>query len=291
MGRDPRVQHLLEEILESERSPEEVCRDCAELLPQVRERLKRLRQVEAQVEELFPETVTASSGGGGGPVQPPVELPQIPGYQMQSLLGHGGMGVVYKAWDLRLKRPVAIKMLLAGAYASAKERERFFREAEAAAGLRHPNIVQVYDVGSHDGWPYFTLEFVEGGTLAQRLGGTPQPVRQAATLLATLAGAVEVAHQGRVVHRDLKPANVLLTADGTPKIADFGLARRLEGGAALTLSGAAVGTPNYMAPEQAQGKTNAIGPAIDIYALGEIHWSAISDAVSPRNGGWPVSSS
>ena len=146
-------------------------------------------------------------------------------------------------------------MLLAGAYASPRERERFLREAEAAAGLRHPNIVQVYDVGNHDSRPHFTLEFVEGGTLAQQLGGEPQPVRQAAMLLATLAGAVEVAHQGGIIHRDLKPANVLLTTDGTPKITDFGLARRLEGGSALTLSGATVGTPNYMAPEQVQGKT------------------------------------
>ncbi len=166
MGGDPRVQHLLEEILDSERSLEEVCPDCAELLPQVRERLKRMRRVEAQVEELFPETTSSSSGGARPSVQPPAELPRIAGYGVQALLGHGGMGVVYKARDLRLNRPVAIKMLLAGAYASPDERERFFREAEAAAGLRHPNIVQVYDVGDHEGWPYFTLEFVEGGTLA-----------------------------------------------------------------------------------------------------------------------------
>ena len=182
------------------------------------------------MEELFPETVSTPSGGDTPPVKPPTELPRIPGYDVQALLGHGGMGVVYKAWDLRLNRPVAIKMLLAGAYASPRERERFLREAEAAAGLRHPNIVQVYDVGNHDSRPHFTLEFVEGGTLAQQLGGEPQPVRQAAMLLATLAGAVEVAHQGGIIHRDLKPANVLLTADGTPRITDFGLARRLEGG-------------------------------------------------------------
>ncbi len=274
MGGDPRVQHLLEEILDSERSPEEVCRDCAELLPQVRERLKRLRVIEAEVEQLFPETT--SSGSGRPSIQPPAELPRIPNFDVQALLGHGGMGVVYKAWDLRLKRHVAIKMLLAGAYASQKERERFSREAEAAAGLRHPNIVQVHELGNHDGRPYFTLEFVEGGTLAQQLVGTPLPVRQAAMLLATLAGAVEVAHVGGIIHRDLKPANVLLTADGIPKITDFGLARRLEGGAALTLSGASVGTPNYMAPEQAQGKTSAVGPAIDIYALGAILYELLT---------------
>ncbi len=276
MGGDPRVQHLLEEILDSDRSPEEVCSDCAELLPQVRERLNRFRVVEAQVEDLFPEKTATSSNDARPLGAPPTQLPQIAGYDVQTLLGYGGMGVVYKALDLRLNRPVAIKMLLTGTYASPEERERFFREAEVAAGLRHPNIVQVYDVGNHDGRPYFTLEFVEGGTLAQQLGGTPQPVRQAAMLLVTLAKAVEVAHQGGIIHRDLKPANVLLTADGTPKIADFGLARLLEGGAALTLSGAAVGTPSYMAPEQAQGKLRSVGPAIDIYSLGAILYKLLT---------------
>ncbi len=276
MGGDSRVRHLLEEILDTERSPEEVCRNCAELLPQVREGLRRLRLIEAQVGTLFPETVSTSSGGSRPAAQPPAEFPRITGYDVQALLGHGGMGVVYKAWDLRLKRPVAIKMLLVGAYARPEERERFFREAEAAAGLRHPNIVPVYDVGDHEGRPYFTMEFVEGGSLAQQLGGNPLPVRRAATLVATLAGAVEVAHQGGIIHRDLKPANVLLTAEGTPKVSDFGLARRLEGGAALTLSGSAVGTPSYMAPEQAQGKTRAIGPALDIYSLGAMLYELLT---------------
>jgi formylglycine-generating enzyme required for sulfatase activity len=166
-------------------------------------------------------------------------------------------------------------MALAGSYAGPHERERFRREAEAVAALRHPNLVQVYDAGDWAGRPYFTMELIEGGSLAQKLAGTPQPARQAAALLATLAEAVHVAHQGGIVHRDLKPANILLTADGTPKVADFGLARRLEGGARLTQSGALVGTPSYMAPEQARGQPN-IGPAVDVYALGAILYELLT---------------
>ena len=196
MGGDLRVQQLLEEILDSDRSPEEVCRDCAELLPQVRERSKRLRVIEAQVEDLFPEKTAMSSNDARPSGQPPTQLPLIAGYEVQAVLGYGGMGVVYKAWDLRLKRSVAIKMLLAGAYASSEERERFFREAEAAAGLRHPNIVQVYDVGSHDGRPYLTLEFVEGGTLAQQLGVRPSQSAKPRCCSSRWPGRWRSAHQG-----------------------------------------------------------------------------------------------
>ena len=203
-------------------------------------------------------------------------LPRIPGYEVEAVLGRGGMGVVFRARHLPLNRVVALKMALAGAFAGPHERERFQREAEAVAGLRHPNIVQIHDVGESDGRPYFTMEYVEGGSLAQKLAGTPQPARQAAALLATLAEAVQAAHQGGIVHRDLKPANILLAADGTPKITDFGLARRLDSEAGPTQSGTPLGTPSYMAPEQALGKVREIGPATDVYALGAILYELLT---------------
>ncbi len=276
MAEEAQVQKLLDEIFDSDRTPEEVCGACPELLPEVRQRWQQMRRVEAELEALFPTPRSNPDAESPAPWHPSAELPRIPGYEVEAVLGRGGMGVVFKAWHLRLHRPVALKMLLAGAYAGRGERERFLREAEAEACLNHPHIVQVYDVGEYDGRLYFTMEYVEGGNLAQRLLGTPQPARQAAALLATLAEAVQVAHQGGIVHRDLKPANILLTADGTPKIADFGLARHLDGGPALTLSGARVGTPSYMAPEQAIGKARAIGPAADIYALGALLYEMLT---------------
>ena len=167
-------------------------------------------------------------------------------------------------------------MLLAGAYAGPPERERFQREAEAVAGLQHANIVPLYDAGDLAGRPYFTMEFVEGGSLAERIAGMPQPARPSAAMLAQVAEAVQFAHRNGIVHRDLKPANILLAADGTPKVTDFGLARRLEGGDGLTLSGVPVGTPSYMAPEQARGEKGAIGPATDVYALGAILYEMLT---------------
>jgi serine/threonine-protein kinase len=276
MDEEARVQQLLDEILDSQRKPEEVCAACPELLPEVRQRWRQVCTVEAEIEALFP--TPQLTPGPNAPLSPyPVaELPRIPGYEVQSVLGRGGMGVVYKARHLRLNRAVALKMLLAGTYAGPPEVTRFLQEAEAAAGLRHPNIVQVYDLGDLAGVPYFTMELLEGGSLAQKLAGIPQPARQAAALLETVARAVQVAHQEGIIHRDLKPANILLSADGTPKITDFGLARRSEAGPALTLYGSRVGTPSYMAPEQATGRAGAIGPPADIYALGAVLYEMLT---------------
>src|SRR5262245_42432548 len=192
MPDEPRVQELLDELFDRQATPEEVCGACPELLPVVRERWRQICRARAELDALLP-----AGPYGTLPTLPPEgpPLPAVPGYAVEAVLGHGGMGVVFRARDLRLGRLVALKMALAGSYAGLPERERFRREAEAVAALRHPNVVQVYEAGDTDGRPYFTMEFMEGGSLAQKLAGTPQPARQAAQLLATLAGAVEAAHQ------------------------------------------------------------------------------------------------
>jgi WD40 repeat protein len=221
----------------------------------------------------------APERAGAPPAAPsPPPLPAIPGYEVLRVLGQGGMGVVYQARQVALNRPVALKMILAGAYAGEHERARFRTEAEAVARLRHGNIVQIYEVGEQEGRPFLSLEFVERGSLADRLKGTPQPAHEAARLVETLARAIHAAHQCGVVHRDLKPANVLLTEDSTPKITDFGLAKQLDAESAhgQTGSGTILGTPSYMAPEQAEGQAHVVGPAADIYALGAILYEMLT---------------
>jgi serine/threonine-protein kinase len=276
MAGNPDVFALLEEMLDSGRTPEEVCRDCPELLPEVRRRWQAFRLVDGSLAALFPDPESPPATDTTVAVPHCADLPQVPGYRVEAVLGCGGMGVVYRAWHLRLRRAVALKMLLAGPCARPEELARFQREAEAVAALSHPNIVQIHDVGDVDGRPYFTMELVEGGNLADRIQGVPQPAQKAAALVATLAEAIHAAHESGIVHRDLKPANILLTTDGTPMVTDFGLARRLEGNGGLTLSGVPMGTPSYMAPEQARGEKRAIGPATDVYALGAILYELLT---------------
>jgi WD40 repeat protein len=218
---------------------------------------------------------TWSAWDAGPPAAAP-ETPRVPGYEVLGELGRGGMGVVYKARDTRLGRTVALKMVRAGAQAGEQDLARFRAEAEAVARLPHPNIVQVYEVGEAGGQPFFALEYVEGGSLASRLDGTPWPAGPAAALVETLARALHAAHRRGIVHRDLKPANVLLAEDGTPKVTDFGLAKRLDRDGGQTQTGAVLGTPSYMAPEQAAGRSKAIGPAADIYALGAILYELVT---------------
>jgi hypothetical protein len=200
---------------------------------------------------------------------------QLSGYEIQAELGRGGMGIVYQARQVRLNRTVALKMILSGVHTSASDRKRFQTEAEAAARLQHPHIVQVYEVGEHDGLPFLSLEFCPGGSLDKKLQGTPLPPRESAALVEKLARGVEAAHRKGIIHRDLKPHNILLAEDGTPKIADFGLAKKLDE-VTQTQTGAIMGTPAYMAPEQARGRSKEIGPATDVYALGAILYQLLT---------------
>ncbi len=274
------------------------------------------------------EAVTLAFTGAPREGLPPVPAP--PGYEILGELGRGGMGVVYKARQVGLDRLVALKMVLAGGHAGPQELARLTTEATAVARLRHPHIVQIYEVGEQEGRPYLALEYVEGGSLADCLDGTPLPEPAAAHLVATLADAVHAAHECGIVHRDLKPGNILLerkpaaepadvtrTKDKTgegegppsgrgrpesgprassnfnsagapvpassgsgvescvPKIADFGLAKRLDSPSGQTQSGAILGTPSYMAPEQAGGARD-VGPATDVYALGAILYELLT---------------
>ena len=274
MAAEARVCDLVEQALNDELTPEQACARDPDLLAEVRARLDDCRNAERMLEQLFPSDPPAKAFPPLGLLE--ARLPTIPGYEVLGVLGRGGIGVIYRVRHLKLDRVAALKMLLSGEHAGAVEVARFMREARAVAALRHPNIVQIYDVAEVDGRPYFTMELVEGGTLAAQVAGAPQPANRAADLARTLARAVHVAHEAEIIHRDLKPGNVLLTPDGTPKITDFGLARHFDGDGGLTLDGARVGTPSYMSPEQVGGKPEAIGPATDVYALGAILYEMLT---------------
>ncbi|MBA4187402.1 MAG: hypothetical protein C0467_05215 [Planctomycetaceae bacterium] len=203
-------------------------------------------------------------------------VPLVSGYEILSELGRGGMGVVYRARNVRLGHEVALKMILAGSAAGTQELARFQLEAVAVARLKHPGIVHLHEFGEHEGKPFFSLEFVEGGSLAGRLKSGPLPAREAATLVEKTARAMHHAHEHGIVHRDLKPANVLLTLDDQPKIADFGLAKDLSNDDGLSHTGALMGTAAYMAPEQAEGRIRDIRPTTDVYALGAILYECLT---------------
>jgi len=287
-------------------SAAELCRDCPELVSEVSKQLQILRHgspllVTSEARTAVREEQRKQPPVAGRPEEAPTSLSsqdrqtlkggpsedgsdisersslpavQVPGYEIVKELGRGGMGVVYLARQTRLGRWVALKMVLAGVHARSGDLHRFQTEAEAVARLQHPNIVQVFEVGEHEGRPFFSLEFCPGGGLDRKLAGSPLPPEVAARLVETLAGAVQAAHQANVLHRDLKPGNVLLAEDGTPKITDFGLAKKMDE-AGQTQTGSVIGTPSYMAPEQAEGK-KAVGPAADVYALGAILYECLT---------------
>jgi hypothetical protein len=186
------------------------------------------------------------------------------------------MGIVYRARHLLLDLPVALKMVRTGTAAGPEELARFHVEARAVATLTHPGVVRVYDFGEHQGLPFFSMELIEGGSLADRLRRGPLPATEAARLVEGLARVVQHVHEHDVIHRDLKPANILLTRDGQAKVADFGLARRLHQDLGLTSTGAVLGTASYMSPEQAAGRTREVGSAADIYGLGAILYECLT---------------
>src|SRR5262245_516437 len=200
----------------------------------------------------------------------PESLRRLGDYELLEEIGRGGMGVVYRARQVGLNRIVALKMILAGDFASAESVRRFRNEAEAAARLRHPHIVTIHEVGEREGQHYFAMELVDGPSLARLVREGPLPARRAATYVKAVAEAVAHAHAQRVLHRDLKPSNILLDPFDQPRVTDFGLARQLDSGVELTLSGQALGSPGYMSPEQVLGRHAAVGPASDIYSLGAV---------------------
>jgi serine/threonine protein kinase/tetratricopeptide (TPR) repeat protein len=293
----------------------ELCADYPDKLPEIRQQLEAVASMMSFLDmtkdedsRRNPPAADSTSGTGeepatGGRSGPPPAPASVPGYELLGVLGRGGMGVVYKARQTNLDRLVALKMILAGPHASPTSLARFKVEAEAVARVEHPNIVKIHEIGEHEGLPYFSLEYVDGGSLAEQLKGTPQHPEDAARLIEKLAHAIHAAHQAGIIHRDLKPGNVLLRrkfeirnskseptasdfefriSDFDPKVTDFGLAKHVAGepgskapGAALTQTGAVLGTPSYMAPEQADG-AKPVGPPADIYALGAILYEMLT---------------
>jgi WD40 repeat protein/tRNA A-37 threonylcarbamoyl transferase component Bud32 len=297
VGRQPSVDDVFQrwnELRQRQGSPtvEDLCAECPDKTGELKDRLRAIASMMSLL-GLEPEAgligspwneregpagssamIPEASSPLGRDIYETVKLVRIPGYEVLEELGRGGMGVVYKARQHGLDRFVALKMILSASQASPAEAARFMHEAKTIALLKHPNVVQVHEFGSQDGKPFFSLEYLEGGSLAEKLRGEPQAPLLAAQTVHLLAQAVQAAHEHGIVHRDLKPANVLLAADGTPKISDFGIAKQRD--SVITATGEVLGTPSYMAPEQAGGKAKNVGPAADIYALGAILYEMLT---------------
>jgi predicted Ser/Thr protein kinase len=252
--------------------PEELCRDCPELLGPLKQRIREL----SAMQHVLDAGDTHPLPGGPPPVVSTPARPSIVGYEILDELGRGGMGVVYKARQVGLDRIVALKTILAHGARPEEQARRFLQEAKAMALLQHPGVVQIHEIGDCGGQPYLVMEYVGGGNLSDRLDGKPLAPRPAAELVARLADAVSAAHAQGVIHRDLKPSNILLAADGTPKIADFGLAKWFATPEDSTQTGHPMGTPSYMAPEQVFSNRTPLGPTVDVYALGAILYELLT---------------
>ena len=293
-AQEERLAALVESLSETQGSAaqaalEEMTRSHPDIAPQLRELFAVMSMADAVAEQstiLEPAaadhasaarevTVLAPSSGSLVPGSTP--LPAAFGdYELLEEIGRGGMGIVYRAVQRSLGRTVAIKMLLRRDLAGPADLARFRSEAEAAAQLDHAGIVSIFEVGEHDGHPFYSMQYIEGTTLAKRLTQGPLPPREAAELLAKVAEAVQAAHARGVLHRDLKPSNILIDAAGEPRVSDFGLAKRLEAGDSVTHTGAILGTPCYMSPEQAAGSRGDVGPASDVWSLGAILYQMLT---------------
>ena len=301
-NRDERLAVVLDDMLMRALrgeavDPEPVFREHEDLLPELRELWATVMVAEdcaSAVTDAESPTWTTPKPSGRTPPDAPGGLCDVVGdYELLREIGRGGMGVVYQAKQKSLDRIVALKMILHGDFATEEDRQRFRREAESAGRLDHANIVPVYEVGEHEHRPYFSMRYVEGTTLSQRLADGPLPSREAAELLIPICRAVAAAHRGGILHRDLKPSNILLDNEGRPYVTDFGLAKQIlpplaKGGpggvegersphaATVTRSGAIVGTPGYMAPEQAGGRRGDIGVRTDVYSLGALLYAMLT---------------
>jgi serine/threonine protein kinase len=284
-SRDDLIAYLEEDLPDHKRIPieahlAEACPACEDLLTTLENRY----QPYVELLQRYPRSLLKENSGlenagdtsGHQTENQPEGLP-VGKYRVLQELGRGGMGIVYKAQQIEAKRVVALKMILSGQYITTEERSRFHTEATTIAGLDHPHIVRLYEVDIHNGTPFFVMEFVDGESLAQRLKGQAMAPPVAASLVEKLARAIHYAHTCGVVHRDLKPANVLLGLDGEPKITDFGIAKQMGKDVGQTQTGALIGTPAYMAPEQAEGRTQDIGPQTDVYALGVLLYVCLTN--------------
>lgn len=278
-ARDQRLADILAELTDAVCRGdvvdfESVCRKHPDLAPDLRNLWGAVLVTDATGASL--DQLPAAEQGSPGRWQRLTLPTTIGDYELLEEVGRGGMGVVFRSRQISLDREVAVKMILRGRLASESDLRRFVEEAAATARLEHANIVPVYDVGDIEGRPFFSMQLVEGETLAERVARGPMPPRDAANLIAEVSHAVEFAHQQGILHRDLKPSNIMITPDEMPVVMDFGLAKRVGDEVDMTRSGMVVGTPAYMSPEQASGRRSMVGPATDVYSLGSLLYFALT---------------